>query len=320
MKMKLLILSALTLIATGTRAQLLYNSGATVKVQTGAVLYVEGTIQNTAGGTIENDGTIELKGDLLNQATIDASDPANTFIFSGDANSTVTSNGTVFNNFQVKKGTIYNVILADALTVNGQVNFNAPGAGTGNKIVLGANNMTMNAPATFTGNDSDEFVLTNGAGALKRVYNALASFTYPVGTDVVTPTYNPATLNVTAGPNDTYSVRSLAAPTNGNGLTGTPITTDAVNAVWDIQETTPLGNTANLTLAWTDVTDELPGFADAANSVSWNDGTNGWDALKSDNGPEVPAGGLDTRTRNGLTAFGAFAVGGKTVANELFWV
>ena len=73
MKMKLLILSVLSMISITSWSQvLLYNDGATVTVQSGAVLYVEGSITNTAtaGSTITNNGTIELKGDLLNNGTM----------------------------------------------------------------------------------------------------------------------------------------------------------------------------------------------------------------------------------------------------------
>ena len=59
MKLKLITLSALSLFTTLSWGQtLLYNDGATIKVQTGATLYVEGGVQNTATGTIDNDGLI----------------------------------------------------------------------------------------------------------------------------------------------------------------------------------------------------------------------------------------------------------------------
>jgi hypothetical protein len=95
-------------------------------------------------------------------------------------------------------------------------------------------------------------------------------------------------------------------------MTGTPITTDVVDAVWDIQEMTAGGNTVNVTLGWAE-SDELTGFDDLLNCVSRNDGTNGWDGLFADLGPEVS----NTRTRNGVTSFSAFAVGDKPLANEL---
>ncbi len=310
MKMKLLILSVLSMISVSSWSQvLLYNDGATVTVQSGATLYVEGSITNTvtAGSTITNNGTIELKGDLLNQGTM-TSAVGSILKFSGDQISNVTSGSAQFQNVVIQKGTTFNVNLLDNMTVNTNLDFNAPSAGTGNKVSLGASNLTMGTGATVTGFDSDEFVMTGGAGSMKKTMGP-GSFVFPVGFDAAT--YNPATMNVTAGPSDTYRVRVLASPTNGNGLTGTPLTSQVVNAVWDVGETTGGGNTYDLTLGWA-VSDELTGFSETANAVSLNDGTNGWDALYANLG-----GSGTTRTRTALTSFGAFAVGGKAVSNTL---
>ena len=84
MTMKQLFLSALCAIpALGIGQTLFYNDGGMVKVQTGATLYIEGNMQNTAAGTIDNDGIIEIKGDLINAGTWEASNP-NTLKFSGN--------------------------------------------------------------------------------------------------------------------------------------------------------------------------------------------------------------------------------------------
>lgn len=306
MKMKLITLSALCLMGTLTSAQtLLYNDGAMIKVQAGATLYVEGGIHNTSTGTIDNDGTIELKGNFLNQGTWEPTTP-NTLKFSGDENSNVTSGTAVFHNVVVQKGSGFNVSLLDNMTINNTLDFN----GENNKLVLGNFDLSLGGSATAVGYGPDEFVVTGGTGSMKKSYTALGSFEFPVGYDE--GTYNPATLNVTAGPNDTYSVRVGAAPTDGDGLTGAPITSDVVNAVWDIKEMTPGGNSANITLGWQE-SDELPGFNDNLNAVSRNDGVNGWDGLFADLGPEVG----NTRTKDGFTSFGAFTVGDKSVANTL---
>lgn len=308
MKLKLITLATLSLFTTFSWGQtLLYNDGATVKIQTGATLYVEGGVHNTATGTIDNDGLLEIKGNLLNQGTWEATEP-NTVKFSGNTNSDVTSGTAQFHTVIVQKDATFNVNLMDNMTINNNLDFNAPGSANVN---LGAFDLTMGGAATSTGYDSDEFVVTGGAGKMKKSFTSTGSYEFPVG--YTSATYNPATLNITAGPNDTYSVRVLASPTDGDGLTGTPITTDVVDAVWDIQETTVGGNTFDVTLGWSE-SDELTGFDDLLNAVSRNDGTTGWDALFSDLGPEVG----NTRTKTGYTGFGAFAVGDKTISNTLY--
>lgn len=298
------LLCALPLIGFGQNI-LFYNDGAMVKVQAGATLYIQGGIQNTSTGTIDNDGTIDIEGNFVNAGTWEPSQP-NTLRFSGTGNSDVTSGSAVFQTVEVTK-VGNNVTLLDPMTVNTDLNFNSAGA---TNINIGNFNLNIGSGCTVTGADINEFVVTNGTGKMNKTYSALGSFDFPVG--FTAATYNPATINVTAGPNDTYGVRVLVSPTDGNGLTGTPITSHVVDAVWDINETTVGGNTANLTLGWQE-SDELTNFNDLLNCVSWNDGTNGWDGLFANLGPEVS----NTRTRNGLTGFGAFAVGGKSIANQL---
>jgi hypothetical protein len=285
---------------------LLYNDGAMLKIQPGATLFVEGGIQNTASGTIDNDGMIELQGNFVNAGTWEPSQP-NTLKFSGPASSNVTSGSAVFQTVVIQKGAAADVNLLSHMTIQTLLDFN----GNNNKLSLGNFDLNLEGGTMVTGYDSDEFVMTGGSGKLKKAYTATGPFEFPVG--FTTSTYNPAEINVTAGPNDTYGVRVLGSPTSdGNGFNGaTPITTEAVDAVWDISENTVGGNTANIELGWAE-TDELPDFDDSMNSVARNDGT-GWDGLFEDLGPEID----NTQAKSGFTAFGAFAVGGRTVANEL---
>ena len=68
-------------------AQALTNSGATITVQSGATLYVTGGVQNTAGSTLTNDGTLELTGDLTNAGTLNGT---GTLRFSGSTDQQLT--------------------------------------------------------------------------------------------------------------------------------------------------------------------------------------------------------------------------------------
>ena len=307
--MKRLLLSALCAVPAFCIGQtLLYNDGALIKVQAGATLYVEGGIQNTSTGTIDNDGTIEVKGNFINAGTWEPSQP-NTLKFTGNVNSDVTSGSAQFQTVVIQKDPTFNVNLIDNMTVNTNLNFNATGA---SKLILGTKHLKLGGAATVTGHDSDEYIVTGSTGKVKKYYSGTGSFEFPVGFN--TTTYNPATINLTAGPADTLSVRCGDHPTDGNGYSGAnPITTQVVDAAWEVTESTAGGNTANVTLAWAQ-SDQLSGFSESLNAVSRNDGTNGWDALFADLGPEVS----NTRTRNALTSFGVFAVGGKAVANNLY--
>src|SRR5688500_7349086 len=308
MKLKLITLSALSLFTTFCWGQtLVYNSGATIVIETGATLYVEGGVENTSTGTIDNNGLLDIKGNFINMGTWEASNP-NTLKFSGNTNSDVTAGSAVFHDVVIQKDATFNVNLMSNMKVNNSLQFTS----AGNSLMsLGAFNLILGGAASVTGHDIDEYVMTGGAGKMKKAFTGNGSVEYPVGFN--NTTYNPATLNVTAGPAATFSVRVLGSPTDGNGLTGNPITSDVVDAVWDIQETVVGGNTVDVTLGWQE-TDELTGFNDLLNTVSRNDGINGWEALFAELGPEVS----NTRTKTGYTSLGAFAVGDKTVSNTLY--
>ena len=86
--MKLSLTLALLLPALGAAAQVtLTNDGATLTVESGAVLYVAGTMQNNVTSTLANAGTVQLTGDLANAGTLTS---PGTLLFSGTTNQTLT--------------------------------------------------------------------------------------------------------------------------------------------------------------------------------------------------------------------------------------
>jgi hypothetical protein len=83
--MKQLLLFGLALAGWPLRgaAQTLTNSGTTLTVQAGTTLYVAGAVQNTAGSTLTNGGTVQLTGDFTNAGALVS---AGGLVFSGSAN------------------------------------------------------------------------------------------------------------------------------------------------------------------------------------------------------------------------------------------
>lgn len=78
--MKTLATLALALAPLAGFAQTLTNSGTTITVQNGITLFVAGGMQNTAGSTLSNAGTVALTGDLTNAGTLNGT---GTLLFSG---------------------------------------------------------------------------------------------------------------------------------------------------------------------------------------------------------------------------------------------
>ncbi|MEL6989460.1 MAG: hypothetical protein AAGK97_16730, partial [Bacteroidota bacterium] len=92
----------------------LFNDGATIVVESGAVLHVETDITNSNSGTITNNGTIEVTGNFTNNATYNSNSATNSSIkFMGAGASSVTSNGAVFNNVTIEKTAAVDITLLD---------------------------------------------------------------------------------------------------------------------------------------------------------------------------------------------------------------
>ncbi|MDX1479765.1 MAG: hypothetical protein R3301_18765 [Saprospiraceae bacterium] len=310
-KIFLLTFSALCSCFAISHAQtLLTINGGSMVLEPGAVLFVEGGIENINSGSIDNDGTIELEGDLLidGTSTFDGTDP-NVVRFSGGADSDVTTNGAIFDVIEIDKDATFDVNLLDNLTIAGSLDF----ISNDNKVNLGANNLIMQAGSAITGADEQDYVVTDGAGYMVREgLAASTSFKFEVGD---ANSYTPATLAANGGhATDTFSVRVDAEPLD-MGLTGSPVG-DAVHAVWDIEEMTTGGSDVDVTLEW-GLGDEDGDFDRSQSGVSHYDG--GWDLLyaNTDMADVVVPAQRWSQTRSNVSDFSPYAVGGESLSNAL---
>jgi hypothetical protein len=99
------VLSALVLgmaIQQNVAAQLV-NDGATIKVQPGAIIFVQGNFENKNSGAISNDGKIEVQGNFLNTATYNSATADDSLILSGAGNITFNSGASVLTNLWINK-------------------------------------------------------------------------------------------------------------------------------------------------------------------------------------------------------------------------
>lgn len=226
--MKLFILSALGMISISTRAQtLLLNEGGTITVQSGATLYVEGGIKNMSAGVIDNNGTIQLKGDLENLATWDPTG-ANTLVFLGDQSANVTSNGALFYNVVIQKGNNFNVTLLDAMNITNNLDFNAAG-GANNRLVTGNFDLKLTSAATATGYEADEYVATTGTGVMQKSVTANGAFFFPIG-DLTN--YSPLSSTYTGA---SYTSATLKAKANDLTHPNKPTEAESfISRYWDI--------------------------------------------------------------------------------------
>jgi hypothetical protein len=176
---------------------------------------------------------------------------------------------------------------------------------TNGTLRLGANDLVLSntAAGAIAGGSAASHVVTNGTGSLRRPVNG-AGYVFPVGT---AGSYTPATLSLTAGPNEVFRARvqagvstEYAAP---GAAAGSSVTNDVVGRTWVIEEITPGGNTADVTLQW-NADDEGPGFDRTNSLVAAYDGS---DWVIGTAGPASGSGPY-SRQNTGVLAFREFTV------------
>jgi hypothetical protein len=102
----------------------LVNDGATIKVQPGAVLFVQGNFENKNAGSISNDGKIEVQGNFLNTATYNSATADDSLVLSGGGNVTFNSGASVLTNLWINKTAATNrVTLTATALLSGKLDY-----------------------------------------------------------------------------------------------------------------------------------------------------------------------------------------------------
>lgn len=200
------------------------NNGATVTIQSGATLRIETDFINNSG-TVTNNGVLEVKEDFTNAAAATfTSAVGSTVKFIGDTPSTVTSNGDAFHHVSMEK-TAENITLADAMSVAGTLTF----TNDNNKVILGANNLTIQDGGSIASADDNEYVVANDAGSLIKGLSANGTITHEIGD---ASNYTPLSSAVTGS---AYASATLGARVYTGSLQAKYTdATDYINREWQI--------------------------------------------------------------------------------------
>ena len=247
--MKLLVPFALALAPLAGLAQTLTNDGTTITVEAGAMLYVAGSVENKAAGTLVNSGTVQLTGDLTNAGTLTS---PGTLLFAGSTNQTFSPGPAT-----VAARTLNNSGAAGANTLRLAADLSISGAltllnGLVRTAPVGASTplVTLTLPdgATLTGEAAGRYV----QGNLRAVRNAVN------GTAVAFP--NSAALDPKGQSLGTVTVTRTAGLL-ASGLSygqNTGATTKGIDRVWSVVAAQPPTGLVSLTLSW--VSDDDNGF------------------------------------------------------------
>lgn len=226
---KFIIIAGLLWLVLPARAQLFYNNGAVVQLTAGALVQVNGSLQNANAGniTIEtaSNANLYVTGNITNDATMH-----------GYGNIHLNGNWINNNNFQAHNGTVFFEGANQLLTGSVSSSFyNLSLLGTGIKT-QGINQTTSNilalndrelATAGFTmfvTNTSTAaitrtsgFVSSTGSGKLSRNTASASIYLFPVGSSSGTLRYRPVELTPASAAANTYVVRMANVDASSEG-------------------------------------------------------------------------------------------------------
>ncbi|MCX6277914.1 MAG: T9SS type A sorting domain-containing protein [Bacteroidetes bacterium] len=179
-------------------AQMTVVGGTTVKVETATTL---NSTQNVVlgydpitlvGGTLNVQGTLVLKKNLVNQNITPNSLGNGAIVLSGTVPQTV-SGQSIIQDLAVNNPA--------GVTIAGNTQINGVFTLTNGLVSLGAYNLQLGPAATVSGvPSSSKMVVATGTGELRKEFASVGSFTFPVGAlDVPTDEYAPVTISYNTG-------------------------------------------------------------------------------------------------------------------------
>ncbi len=258
------------------------------------------------GGSLllQNNANIAVAGNFLDNNV--ANNPATCNGFNNAAPNTVAFYNTQYTPVGRVIGSAGSTSLGNVVFINqnnapftlqNNITTNNFDLGNNGKVILGNSDFTING--ILSNYSSSKYFVTNGTGSLKLKNVSTIPVFYPIGASV--SSYTPLTLQ-NNGITDDFKAR-VAEGLFYTGNSGLPITEKAVNRTWFIEEATPGGSNANVTLQW-NTANELAGFSRANTYLAHYLNLN-WES-----GNLMAASGSNPYqlTRNNITTFSPFAV------------
>lgn len=172
-------------------AQMTVVGGTTVKVNNATALSSAENLVMSSGGTLNVQGILILKKNLMNQ------NPAPNSLGTGQIILSGTSNQTVSGQSIIQDMTVNNpagVTIAGNTQVNGVLTL------TSGLVTLGSSNLQLGPVATVAGTpSSSNMVVATGTGELRKEFASTGSFTFPVGDNTSGADYSPVTIAYNSG-------------------------------------------------------------------------------------------------------------------------
>ncbi len=248
-----------------------------------------------SGGNLITTGSGSLSGNTTSDLTIMSSGSlTGALTFSGS--------GNTLRNLTINTGSSSaNVTLGNSLTLAGTLDL------LSGRVVLGANDLTVNAGGMVTSGSANSYVIADGAGRLTLNLAAGATDKFDVGT---TSHYAPVSIKANTGSATGNVSVNVAGSVYGSGTTGTVLSTTkaVVSNTWYVSSSATAAINYDMTVMW-DAAMEVNGFNRTQAYISHYT-SSAWDA-------QTPvaastSGSMYTMTRTGITSLSPFMVADNT--------
>lgn len=249
------------------------------------------------GGVLNNQGTMVIKGNLVNNNSSSSNLGTGTFIFSGTSAQTI-SGHNIFKHLAINNST--GVAILDTTDVTDTLEL------TQGLLKLRYSNLTLGATGKVTGNppSNTNMVSADSTGQFRKLYGNTGTFLFPVGDSLAGGTYSPVRLNFTGG---TFGAGAYAGVTLRKRKYNDPnLVTDYLKRYWTVTTNNITGG-VSCNAYYHYVQADVQGTETAIYSLRMNPLTTF---------SQTSATG-DSLTANGLNVFGDFTGGHPAVSSNL---
>ena len=167
------------------------TTGTHLVVGSGSVVNSNNTLSVQSGGTLDVQGTLILKQNLVNQNS-SATSLGNGLIELSGSTTQVVSGQNIIQDLRINN-------TSGGVTISGDTRVNGVLKLKSGVVTLGSNNLLLGPAASDSGGSVASMVDVTGTGEFRKEFASASSFTYPVGNQAGTPQYTPVTASFTGG-------------------------------------------------------------------------------------------------------------------------
>ena len=167
------------------------TTGTHLVVGSGSVVSSNNTLSVQSGGTLDVQGTLILKQNLVNQNS-SATSLGNGLIELSGSTTQVVSGQNIIQDLRINN-------TSGGVTISGDTRVNGVLKLKSGVVTLGSNNLLLGPAASDSGGSVASMVDVTGTGEFRKEFASASSFTYPVGNQAGTPQYTPVTASFTGG-------------------------------------------------------------------------------------------------------------------------